>query len=1430
MIRNRVSWGFGLMALLVLTLGMAACGGSEPAPVVQPPAPPPAPPPFQPQPVEVALGEAGENITLMTTETGGFTLNGELFESGGSVEAGNGSTYLLVLADGNWTAAFQAVDIMVTLGITEEMVTLTRAEDGTYWVGDAAVQSGVTMATATNGNVYTLMITTDDAGMIAWIATYVEPVVNVMLGLSGDTAVVKKSEDGSYWLGDMTVESGVTMATAGNGNTYTLMMGEDGGWSATYIEPMVDVMLGMSGDTVTITKSEDGSYWVGDMTVTAGETMRTAANGNVYTLVMGEDGWMAMYVPVTGTVAIGAIGTIPAMRGEDGTWTLVHPLTGETVTLIEGGMVAAGANTYVLSSDGAGAWTAAYQQYAAAVMLGTSGENVTLVRAEDGTYWDGDALVETGYMVMAENGNSYTLAMDEDGMWMAMYNATSQTVALGTSGTARLMKEEDGSYTLNGLPFASGGTTNAANGNEYVLTMEDGAWSAAFEPVTMEIGGTGLTASSREDGAGYDVSASEDMLDTSGAGDVTVADAYYHVWMTDAGALEGARFDKKNVGGIKYAGPLEDTGSPRDSLSVTFSADDPDTEANEAQTMLMIDEQEFSLGTLLGSGASDNVQGKTFVEEAREDVERLQTLVSGLVAANEGLSNADRNDFRSTYQRRWGDAQKIVEKIFGRSSVTLETITQTSKKRADEDVIEKFELLSDALASLDGFREAIEEDDGIFADADSLLKQEGKDVGEVYDAISFDARTILGATQMTRFGAYAKSERGTAVMDSEYRDSETDSEDSGAIGAFAYAVGPATTRTSHLPRFGTATYTGSTTAVSGHKEPRLYTGLFNMEVSLPTSRVTAQVSALSDEEGQPWQHQLQDVKTIYLPVATLNSTAGFSATDEKGTSAARILYEGFGAISVREEKNQLSGQLLGTGDGDENGTAAMGTWSIGARGNRLGETAGSNFIAGAFGADRTDIVEAPIVDVRGEGVETFIENFAGVLKNALRRGRTDIRPNGLNADPDDPDGRRIISIPLATIEGKAGSTHSRKGQANLAKVVAEIEVLKRELEGWILADESNGRVGDDMEANTQRQAIWDEIRLKLRTGFKVAFETDTDGTNVDLIDSDGVDLNTLTAPFSINDVRIEQGSRGRPRYDIELGLRPVGSDETGYTTPAVDGGEAPVVDDSLAARETRFVLSDQTYPMSGSRPDDSGALSEIADVLNALSSSKALATALEDGIFEGVKADTGLTTYRDDNYDGHADLDDLTKDPEDREREVASSGAAFGGVTYSHNIFLDTTDYTRFGVMWGTGAASNATNHFAYSPLPQTEYASVSAASYPAVGGERTTLTYTGGTVMRQGKTVITSDISVNVTWDPTTIADSSLTANLSNIEKTNGDPFEIGFYLVDDSGARFFKNGTTTTTPVVGDGPETISLGGSQPGAGIAMSRAIRGTSLPPT
>ena len=75
-----------------------------------------APSSFQPQTVTVILGISGSTVTLMTTPDGGFTLDGRAFAHGGTVTAANGNQYVLMLADGNWSATYVSLEVAVALG------------------------------------------------------------------------------------------------------------------------------------------------------------------------------------------------------------------------------------------------------------------------------------------------------------------------------------------------------------------------------------------------------------------------------------------------------------------------------------------------------------------------------------------------------------------------------------------------------------------------------------------------------------------------------------------------------------------------------------------------------------------------------------------------------------------------------------------------------------------------------------------------------------------------------------------------------------------------------------------------------------------------------------------------------------------------------------------------------------------------------------------------------------------------------------------------------------------------------------------------------------------------------------------------------------------------------------------------------------------
>ena len=102
-----------------------------------------------PKLIEVPLGSTGEMVTLVQAEDGSWWTGGGLVASGETaVRTENGNVYTLVLApDGTWSAAYSAERVRVGLGTSSYIVTLVRAEDGSWWYGDRAVESGSMIAT-----------------------------------------------------------------------------------------------------------------------------------------------------------------------------------------------------------------------------------------------------------------------------------------------------------------------------------------------------------------------------------------------------------------------------------------------------------------------------------------------------------------------------------------------------------------------------------------------------------------------------------------------------------------------------------------------------------------------------------------------------------------------------------------------------------------------------------------------------------------------------------------------------------------------------------------------------------------------------------------------------------------------------------------------------------------------------------------------------------------------------------------------------------------------------------------------------------------------------------------------------------------------------------------------------------------------------------
>ena len=725
----------GVCALLAL--GLAACGGGEPAPVVQPP----APPPFQPQPVEVALGSSSDTITLMTTEDGGFTLNGESFASGSAVAADYGNRYLLTLDGGQWTAAHQADTAEVPLGITGETVTLTVAEDGAFWIGDMTVESG---------------------------------------------AVVMSS----------------------NGNSYALAMDESG-WTATYQAAMQTVALGAPGVEITVAQAEDGTWTIDGLgpEIVSGMQYPNPATGNLYLAEQDANGvWTATFVPVETPVALGASGT-----------------------------------TLVLASTEAGGWTRAGEAF-------------------------------------------------------------------------------------------GGGSHVADNGNVYTLTLVGGVWSAAYVPDTMAISGTGLTATPREDGSGYDVTS--DLYDgtaslgADGAGDVTLGGTMFHVNMDEDGNIEGARFAAPIESPVLYENLEGTSGAP------SLSGDDRSTSVNEAGVTLTASGTGFSAGSLLSSGAA-NAVGGTFVASALSDMIKLRDQVATLVDLfnDGGIDRTTLTDQligdpdRPNDTGKWGQAQAVVDAVFNGVNA-LEN--ETNPRR----VVSSFDALVDALSSEDAFIDATAANGGgVFEGAELSAADAAKADAQV----KWEATAVLGQLGDTRFGAAVRGNRNHAEQGAAKASEQTQ--------AFAYARIEATRRASDVQVSGNAYYEGVTHAVDAADTPNLYVGDVELQVRFTRGSVSGLVSNLETVDGgEAWSHGLGGaVERIFLDDASLRRTGAWS-----GSGRVRLSYEA-AAGGARDNTNNtgtFAGRRLGRGD--EAGEQAIGTCSV------VG-TVGTDsvtLLAGGFGAQR----------------------------------------------------------------------------------------------------------------------------------------------------------------------------------------------------------------------------------------------------------------------------------------------------------------------------------------------------------------------------------------------------------------------------------------------------------------------------------------------
>ena len=388
--------GFLLALCALLTLSLAAHAQEPP-----------------PQPVEVALGENGGTVTLMTTEAGGYTLDGEAFTGGpdNPVEGTGGRIYVLTLADGTWSAAFVPLTQTVSLGTSGDEVELLTTEAGTWTLAEIELAGDGSDTYTTAGRDYVLELGDDGT----WTASFVPTTQSVTLGTSGDTVTLTSTEAGGWALGSSSVADGY-VATAENGSRYSLTLGADGTWAAAFVPTAVPVSLGASGESVTLMTTEAGGYTLDGTAVEAGASL-TSTVGERYALAVSDDGmWTATHVPDQRTVLLGNSGvTIQLMTSETGTWTRddASVSSGEIV-VGEMNAVTGSANQYELTlADGT--WTATYRPATQSI----KGTGLTASVREDGQGYTVGAftLPASGAGELAgPDGALYRVAKGTDGM------------------------------------------------------------------------------------------------------------------------------------------------------------------------------------------------------------------------------------------------------------------------------------------------------------------------------------------------------------------------------------------------------------------------------------------------------------------------------------------------------------------------------------------------------------------------------------------------------------------------------------------------------------------------------------------------------------------------------------------------------------------------------------------------------------------------------------------------------------------------------------------------------------------------------------------------------------------------------------------------------------------------------------------------------
>ena len=1039
---------------------------------------------------------------------------------------------------------------------------------------------------------------------------------------------------------------------------YTVMVGDDGMFSAEYVvPPALSIPLGTSGSAVDVVRNEDGTFSADGEVITA-ETRVTAANGNVYAAVLSPEG-----VPVS------------AMH------------------------------------------VAAMQD----VMLGELGGTVKLTQAEDMSWWLGETAVADGSVHTHENGNMYTLMMDAEGMWSAMYKKVEVIVQLGTQHPITLERDEDMSWRLGSEAVDVASEVMSDNGNTYTLWYTDGVWSARFEPESMMIEGTGLVAMTREDSMGYDV---EDAMLPSSGGDIETSMGTYRVSMTD-GMLMGTRLDAVTIDGNTDFGTLGLSGVTMaannyyENPSVSIRADEDDTEdVNEAATTLVVVGEEHPFSALLGSGMSEK-QGANFVADARKELMEIRAKLEAVLDVFETDGERDQQ-----VQLLWGttadgetprgtNVVETLEKVFGEiSGFRTADGFNTDADPDDNDAISEIDDLIMALSSVDSLAAALE-DDGVL---DKLgVDDNDKTATQIFDATNSESSVSYGMTGMTRYGAVSKKVRDYAVSDASYMHDTDDDQDGlqdgdGELGAFAFGVTSETARAHHVATAGNAYYEGGTLAVD--QAGTHYSGDISLRVRFATNRVDGLITNLVSEDGNPWVYLFDNVSSINLPMATLAPAGYFGSTDADGEAEISYAFRA-GSSRATPLPSKWRGRLLGTGSNA--GYQAVGSWSVGEN------HATTNYLAGGFGAERTsdEPDQRPALD-DGTNVETKLlgpgDDTVGDTTGEGGLGMTALA-----------DGTLTITV------GKFGYTRNGASPDDPGSPTAD--------HTWMRLDDGADETTVD---TTDAMAKYDIDLANLMA------DPDEFNHNGDI--HRAVARTMIEAEREKLAVLIETDQLGPQQIMIWQNVQEI------LMTRIFDGAVDPD--------------TDATAPFSGRLPDKVAgvynkdtALETIDQIIWALSSDSNLESALDKDESALFVQDDGETPF-------------ASIAPADIFVEKELQVKAWSGMTDFTRFGVWRVRRSRNALRSGNWARPGESDSFAYSPLTAAKITSPTAPNYPTGA----VATYTGSTVAfvfaaNGSGTGYTGDVSVRVEWNQSSNATIGATVQtvISNLQNINGDLFAIG-------------------------------------------------------